>query len=391
MDVDIDDDILHGDDMSEPIPSVSHHHNIKNELILAKVNQFYQNLDKQPPEVLDPNDFKIDSDDHLHYITRAGDKVQLTAKQNPKKFLKASTLRQRLNIDDQNRLGIAKSKELRQTAVAQLQNFQSNIPDIDSIPLQELNQSADQLIDQINETILDENTVLKTFDDPPLPMREILALDKRLQSIRGELTNNLARLTEIDAHIEREKEKLADADDNNYSLAVKERIIQRIDELQQERSLRLEALSETRHNLRSQVNRIKETVQRVLHENTTLMERIRTLFKEQGITIASIITAIGFAISTLVYALTGPSPTPSPTPSPGPTPDKSWVKKQLEHLQSLLKKLAQKALDSLPGIIGSIVSYILSAAGKVVGFMANHLWTLLVAIGLFLLSKVKHS
>ncbi|MEW8288245.1 MAG: hypothetical protein AB2697_19880, partial [Candidatus Thiodiazotropha endolucinida] len=57
-------------------------------------------------------------------------------------------------------------------------------------------------------------------------------------------------------------------------------------------------------------------------------ERIRTLFREQGITIASISTAIGMAISTFVLtlAVTGGS-VPAPTPK---TPDKSglkeWVK-----------------------------------------------------------------
>lgn len=58
-------------------------------------------------------------------------------------------------------------------------------------------------------------------------------------------------------------------------------------------------------------------------------------------------------------------------------------------MKELLKKLATKALDALPGILGSIVSWIFSAASKVVGFMAEHLWTLLVLIVGLLLSKIK--
>ena len=42
-------------------------------------------------------------------------------------------------------------------------------------------------------------------------------------------------------------------------------------------------------------------------ETGTLGERIRTLFKEQGITIVSILTAIGMAIGVLVEALLGGS------------------------------------------------------------------------------------
>ena len=114
---------------------------------------------------------------------------------------------------------------------------------------------------------------------------------------------------------------------------------------------------------------IRETIRRVLHEDTTLAERIRTLFREQGITIASILTAFGLAISTLVLALTGGEGGSTPTP---PTPPdkggaKEWVKKQLKHLASLLSKLAGKAGAALPGIIGSIVSWLLNLLSKTAG------------------------
>ena len=85
-----------------------------------------------------------------------------------------------------------------------------------------------------------------------------------------------------------------------------------------ERASRLEAASASREALRSQINRMRETINRLLHEDTTLAERIRTLFREQGIMIASILTAIGMTISTLVLVLTGGSggaPTPAPVPS----------------------------------------------------------------------------
>ena len=41
----------------------------------------------------------------------------------------------------------------------------------------------------------------------------------------------------------------------------------------------------------------------MLEKNVTLAEKIRTLFQEQGIMIASMLTAIGMAISVLVEAL----------------------------------------------------------------------------------------
>ena len=44
-------------------------------------------------------------------------------------------------------------------------------------------------------------------------------------------------------------------------------------------------------------------IAKVLDKDTSLGEKIRTLFREQGITIASILMAIGMAIGVLVEAL----------------------------------------------------------------------------------------
>ena len=61
----------------------------------------------------------------------------------------------------------------------------------------------------------------------------------------------------------------------------------------------------------------------------------------------------------------GPSGTTTPTPGPKPKePIKDWIKKQLSNLGKLLAKLAGKAAEALPGIIGAIVSWLLSATWK---------------------------
>ena len=85
---------------------------------------------------------------------------------------------------------------------------------------------------------------------------------------------------------------------------------------------------------RSQARQIHDSLYRVLDKNTTLAERIRILFREQGVTIASILTAIGLAISTLVLALTGGGagvPAAPVTPTPPLPADKGglkeWTKK----------------------------------------------------------------
>ena len=58
-------------------------------------------------------------------------------------------------------------------------------------------------------------------------------------------------------------------------------------------------------------------------ETGTLGERIRTLFKEQGITIVSILTALGMALGVLIEALLGGPNASTPTLQSTTTSDKN--------------------------------------------------------------------
>ena len=128
-------------------------------------------------------------------------------------------------------------------------------------------------------------------------------------------------------------------------------------------------------------------------ETGTLGERIRTLFKEQGITIISILTALGMALGVLIKALLGGSSTSTPTSQSTTTSDKQlkvkggarkWIKNKLKALSQLLGKLADKALASLPGIIGSIISWILNRAKEVIGWLSQNLWALITGVGVLI-------
>ena len=217
--------------------------------------------------------------------------------------------------------------------------------------------------------------------DASLPLREIRGLDKALQTIRGELVNNLAKLTELDNHITREQNKLDEPDIGEFE---RRRIAERIRDLKDERVSRLEAASASREALRSQISRIRETINRLINEDTTLAERIRTLFREQGITIVSILTALGMVISTLVLAISGGSAVVVPTP-PSKGGLREWVKKYLHALGRVLAKLAAKAGAALPGIIGSVVGWLLNLLSKTAGWLASNLWALMLAVGGILL------
>ena len=140
----------------------------------------------------------------------------------------------------------------------------------------------------------------------------------------------------------------------------------------------------------SQIYQIRESIMKFLDKETgTLGERIRTLFKEQGITIVSILTAVGMAIGVLIEALLGGPSTSAPTSGGTSGGDKKggareWIKNKLKALSQLLGKLADKALASLPGIIGLILSWILNRAKEVIGWLSQNLWALITGIGVLI-------
>ena len=131
-----------------------------------------------------------------------------------------------------------------------------------------------------------------THDEDALPLRELLGLDRALQRTRGTLVDNIARLSQLDNDIALAEEELGGEEAANVP-EKKRRIQEQLDRLRDERASRLEAAAANRAALRSQFSRIRETVEWVLNEDTTLVERIRTLFHEQGVTITSILTALG--------------------------------------------------------------------------------------------------
>ena len=129
----------------------------------------------------------------------------------------------------------------------------------------------------------------------------------------------------------------------------------------------------------NQIYQKRESIKKFLDKETGILgERIRTLFKEQGVTIVSILTAVGMAIGVLIEALLG-GPSASTTTSQSTTTShkkggaREWIKNKLKALFQQLGKLADKALASLQGIIGSILSWILNRAKEAIGWLSQNL------------------
>ena len=188
--------------------------------------------------------------------------------------------------------------------------------------------------------------------------------------------NNTSKLTEIDKRIQRDTKKLEEVEnDPSYSDEQRQLYRDRLDDLNTEKQARLEILLQNRKDLQTQVARIKQTIEKVLDQNTSLAERNRTLFREQGITIFSILTSI--TISTIVLAITGVFGGGGRAGG-SPPKDEGILKKWLGRLANGLKRLAEKAVEALPAIVGRFAGAILSFLWKVVGFIAEHTWALIV-------------
>ena len=210
--------------------------------------------------------------------------------------------------------------------------------------------------------------------------------------MEGAYANHLIELFRKNREIDGIENRLKE---DNLSDEERDMLNRALEQLKDERQPLLELVNDQRGELRVQTNRIRQTFEKMLNEDKTLMDRLKTLIREQGITIASILTAIGMTIGVLVesiqLALTGGGGSSPPAPKPPADKQglKEWVKKHLQALGRVLAKLAGKAAAALPGIIGSIVSWLLGLLGKAAGFLAENMIVIVLTVGGLLLIAAK--
>ena len=215
-------------------------------------------------------------------------------------------------------------------------------------------------------------------------------MDKQFRTIKGSSRVAIAKHVDLKARIEHEERKLNEIQDPSYADDQRDMIEDRIKRLGDELDERNNEIDILKGEASKQINQIKESITKFLDKETgTLGERIKNLFKEQGITIVSILTALGMTLGVLIEALLGGPSASTPTSQSTTTSDKKggareWIKNKLKALLQLLVKLADKVLASLPGIIGSIISWILNRAKEVVGWLSQNLWALITGVGVLI-------
>ena len=101
-----------------------------------------------------------------------------------------------------------------------------------------------------------------------------------------------------------------------------------------------------------------------------LLERVKEIFKKYGWTLQAVVLAVGVVLSALALAgLNG-------------------IKAGTKAVGKGLKTIGQKLGSLLPGLIGSIVSFIFKAAGQVLSFLGEHAWLLILAVVAFFMERL---
>ena len=104
-------------------------------------------------------------------------------------------------------------------------------------------------------------------------------------------------------------------------------------------------------------------------EGESLSEKVKAIFKKYGLTLTAIFVAAGVTIGAVIGVIT------------------NALKAMGKQIANGLKTLRQKAAAALPGLIGSIVSFLFKTAGQVFGFLAEHTWLLILAVVVFVVEK----
>ena len=180
---------------------------------------------------------------------------------------------------------------------------ESDITRVDDIELQEIAENTTKSTEDLISHLNDQQS--QTDDLLEYPLRELLGLDKQLRSIRGSLKVEVAKKVQLEECIAKECRKLEEFREypGVYNDTMREDITKQIDDLNEDLKVRQDSIDLLKGRLKNQITSFKETIAKVLDSNTSLAQKIQTLFREQGIMIASILTAIGMAYGVLVEAL----------------------------------------------------------------------------------------
>ena len=167
----------------------------------------------------------------------------------------------------------------------------------DNIMLQDIinkNETASDNSIKLIDASLTEIGVEASTQTSGLTLRELQGLDKELRMISGSLRSAVARSMAKQVDIDKENKKLEEmANDEMYSDQQREEVRAGLQRFQDEQKAINDQIRILKGRYSNQICQIRESIMKFMDKETGILgERIRTLFKEEGITIVSILTAL---------------------------------------------------------------------------------------------------
>ena len=237
----------------------------------------------------------------------------------------SSTLEQQKEID--------RLKQLEKNLKADLEN--------ERVELKQLQKRQDKTLKEVKQSIgrLKKGIFTTTKERAEIELR--LNRTKTLNELE-EQYETLKRENEEDRKV---------VDDDNATSSEKQAATERIAERDEE------------------IARLEPQIQE-REEALPLRERVKNIFKKYGWTLQAVVLAVGLVLSALALAgLNG-------------------LKAGTKAVGQGLKTIGQKLGSLLPGLIGSIVSFIFKAVGQVFSFLAEHAWLLILAVVAFFMERL---
>ena len=175
----------------------------------------------------------------------------------------------------------------------ELNELRTNEDNQDNIILQDIINKDEIATDnsiKLIETSLTEIGVEASTQTGGLTLRELEGLDRELRTISDSFRSAIAKSMAKQVDIDKEKQKLEEmANDEMYSDDQREEVRARLQRFQDDQKAINNQIRILKGRYSNQIYQIRGSIMKFLDKETeTLGERIRTLFKEQGITIVSI-------------------------------------------------------------------------------------------------------
>ena len=287
--------------------------------------------------------------------------------------------------DTQRRLDEAQQAEVRLNAQAQKQEQEAQERQRLETQLEQINQRIDNMVNEggtemerqmETDRLKRERAKLKrdidaakklekgyaqTAKEQNKAAKEVERLKRQYENQRQKRDTTEATLNRTKPldELEREREEL------KRKIEEYREIMDDKDATTRERMAAGEQFSENTDELARLETQIQER-----EEALPLRERIKNIFKKYGWTLQAIVIAVGVVLSVLSLVVT------------------NGLKNGIKAIGNGLKALGNKLTPILPGLIGSIVSYIFKAAGSVLSFLGEHAWLLILAVVAFFMERM---